>query len=282
MNIKTLLTSATLELAICGSSSPRLDADLLLMHLLKINRARLLSHPEREITVEQDADFAGFLARRKRGEPVSYIIGEKEFWSLRFAVTPDVLIPRPETECLLEEVLRFYFPPGEGLRVCDIGTGSGIIAIVLARELPQARIVATDISAGALAAAGRNALCHNVAGSIDFLQADILAGVGGEFDVICSNPPYITTDKYALLPEGIRNFEPREALLAGRDGLDMYRKIVGEGTRHLKRGGRIFLEIGEDQKDAVIALFLEEGSYADIYCRSDYGGRERVLSARKK
>ncbi|MHB8827966.1 MAG: peptide chain release factor N(5)-glutamine methyltransferase [Syntrophales bacterium] len=282
MDIKTLLADAASELALCGSSSPRLDADLLLMSLLEVNRAWLLSHPEGEITDEQKAAFTEFLARRKQGEPVSYIIGRKEFWSLAFAVTPAVLIPRPETECLVEEVLRFYLPPGGGLRICDIGTGSGIIAIVLARELPAAGVVATDISPLALAVAESNALCHGVAGNIDFLQADIFKGVPGEFDVICSNPPYIAADEYALLPEGIRNFEPPEALLAGRDGLALYRKIIAEGTNRLKRGGRIFMEIGDDQKNAVISLLREEGNYTDIYCRSDYGGMDRVISARKQ
>jgi len=282
MDIKTLLAGAAHELVFCGSASPRLDADLLLMHLLKIDRVRLLAYPERDITDEQAAAFRGLLERRKKGEPVSYIIGQKEFWNLRFMVTPAVLIPRPETECLLEEVLRFYSPPGKNLRIGDIGTGSGIIAIVLAGELPEARVVATDISAGALAVAGSNALLHGVAGNIAFLQADIFQGIYGDFDVICSNPPYITTEKYALLPEGIRNFEPPEALLAGQDGLSLYRKIIAEGARRLKQGGRIFMETGEDQKNAVISLLQEEGCYADIYCRSDYGGMDRVLSARKR
>jgi release factor glutamine methyltransferase len=282
MDTKTLLASAAPELAICGSSSPRLDAELLLTHLLKIDRTRLFSHPEIAITDEQEKVFAGLLARRKKGEPVSYIIGRKEFWSLSFAVTPAVLIPRPETECLIEEVLRFYVPPGAGLRVGDIGTGSGIIAVALAKELPQARFVATDISVGALAVAGGNALYHGVAGSIDFLQADILAGVPGDFDVICSNPPYIAAEKYALLPEGIRNFEPREALFAGPDGLALYRKIIAEATPRLKSGGRIFLEIAEDQKEAVISLFLQADGYADIRCRRDYGRMDRVLSATRR
>ncbi|MBW6484917.1 MAG: peptide chain release factor N(5)-glutamine methyltransferase [Syntrophobacterales bacterium] len=282
MNIKTLLAGAASELAICGSASPRLDADLLLMHLLKIDRAQLLAYPERTLTEQQRTAFTGFLERRKQGEPVSYIIGQKEFWGLRFTVNPAVLIPRPETECLIEEVLRFYRPPGNNLRVCDIGTGSGIIAIALASELPEARIVATDISREALAVAYGNALYHGVAGRIDFQQADVFPDIPGNFDVICSNPPYITAEQYSLLPGGIRDFEPREALLAGPDGLALYRKIIAAGPRHLKRGGRIFMEIGEEQQDAVSSLLREEGSYADIFCRSDYGGMDRVLSASKR
>ena len=281
MDVRTMLANATLELAACGSDSPKLDADVLLMHLLKIERARLLSHPELKITEKQKNDFKRFVERRKKGEPVSYIIANKEFWSLNFKVTKEVIIPRPETECLIEEVLRFYVPSSEGLRICDIGTGSGIIAIVLAKELPSVRVVATDNSAGALAVAAENALWHGVAGRIDFFKTDILAGVSGDFDVICSNPPYISDDEYPSLPEGIRNFEPREALVAGAKGLAIHRKIIAEGTRRLKAGGRIFIETGAGQKDAVIAFFMEEGGYCDIYCRKDYGGIDRVLSARR-
>lgn len=276
-----MLADAVVELTASGSDSPRLDADVLVMHLLKIDRTELLAHPEREITEKQYRDFIKFIERRKTGEPVSYITGDKEFWSLNFKVAKDVLIPRPETECLIEEVLRFYSFPSDGLRICDIGTGSGVIAIVLAKELPSVRVMATDNSAGALAVAAENALRHGVAGRIDFFKTDILAGVSGDFDVICSNPPYISDDEYPSLPEGIRNFEPREALVAGAKGLAVHRKIIAEGTRRLKAGGRIFIEIGAGQKDAVISIFIEEGGYCDIHCRKDYGGMDRVLSARR-
>ncbi len=282
MNIKTLLARAALDLAHCGSSSPHLDADVFLMHLLKIDRVRLLSHPEQEVSEEDVGVFNRFLQRRMKGEPVSYIVGEKEFWSLLFAVSSDVLVPRPETECLIEEVLRFYPPPGEGLRLCDVGTGSGIIAVVLAKELPLARIVASDISAKALAVAAGNAMRHGVADRIDFVEADILPVDYSLFDVLCSNPPYITDDQYELLPEGIRRFEPRGALIAGRDGLDYYRKVVTVAASCLKAGGRIFLEAGEGQAQAVAALLVREDCCTDIYCRSDYGGVERVVSARRR
>jgi release factor glutamine methyltransferase len=281
MDIRTILADATLELADSGSDSPKLDADVLLMHLLKIERSRLLSHPELKITEKQKNDFTRLIERRKSGEPVSYIVGSKEFWSLDFKVTKEVLIPRPETECLIEEVLRFYVPSSDGLRICDIGTGSGVIAVVLAKELPSVRVVATDNSAGALAVAAENALRHGVAGRIDFVRTDILAGVSGAFDVLCSNPPYVSADEYPLLLEGIRRFEPGEALLAGEKGLAMHRKIIAKGARRLKAGGRIFIEIGAGQKDAVISFLMEEGGYCDIYCRKDYGGTDRVLSARR-
>ncbi|MEK7244164.1 MAG: HemK/PrmC family methyltransferase, partial [Thermodesulfobacteriota bacterium] len=165
--------------------------------------------------------------------------------------------------------------------ILDIGTGSGAIGVVLARELPAARVGATDISAAALSVARRNALVHGVADRVDFFQGDLLAAVSGNFDIICSNPPYIPDVQYGLLPAGIRDFEPRGALIAGPDGMDFHRRIIREGAHRLKAGGRIFLEIGEGQRDRVEALFREEGGYRDIDCRKDYGGTDRVASARK-
>jgi release factor glutamine methyltransferase len=280
-DIRTILHRATRDLTAGGSPSPRLDAEVLLMRFLGIDRLQLCLQPERELSQEEAAGFARWVGRRSLGEPVAYILGEKEFWSLRFEISREVLIPRPETECLVELLLRFYRPRGEGLRILDIGTGSGAIAVVLARELPAARVVATDISAGALSVARRNAFSHSVADRVDFFQGDLFAAVSGNFDIICSNPPYIPDVPYGLLPAGIRDFEPRGALIAGPDGMDFHRRIIREGAHRLKAGGRIFLEIGEGQRDQVEALFREEGCYRDIDCRKDYGGTDRVASARK-
>jgi release factor glutamine methyltransferase len=280
-DIRTILHRTTRDLTAGGSPSPRLDAEVLLMRFLRMARVQLCMQPERELSEEEAAGFARWVERRSLGEPVAYILGDKEFWSLRFEVNREVLIPRPETECLIEEVLRFYRPPGEGLRVLDIGTGSGAIGVVLARELPAARVVATDISPGALAVARRNALSHGVAGRMEFFQGDLFAAVSGDLDIICSNPPYIPEGVYDLLPAGIRNFEPPGALIVGPDGVAFHRKIIREGAHRLKAGGRIFLEIGEGQRDRVAALFREEGGYGDIDCRKDYGEVDRVASARR-
>jgi release factor glutamine methyltransferase len=280
-DIRTILHRMTRDLTAGGSPSPRLDAEVLLMRFLRMDRVQLCMQPERELSEEEAAGFARWVERRSLGEPVAYILGDKEFWSLRFEVNREVLIPRPETECLIEEVLRFYRPPGEGLRVLDIGTGSGAIGVVLARELPAARVVATDISPGALAVARRNALSQGVAGRMEFFQGDLFAAVSGDLDIICSNPPYIPEGVYDLLPAGIRNFEPPGALIASPDGVAFHRKIIREGAHRLKAGGRIFLEIGEGQRDRVAALFREEGGYGDIDCRKDYGGVDRVASARR-
>jgi release factor glutamine methyltransferase len=280
-DIRTILHRTTRDLTAGGSPSPRLDAEVLLMRFLRMDRLQLCLQPERELSQEEAAGFSRWVVRRSLGEPVAYILGEKEFWSLRFEVGREVLIPRPETECLVEEVQRFYHPPGEGLRVLDIGTGSGAIGVVLARELPAARVVATDISPAALAVARRNAMTHGVAGRMEFFQGDLFAAVDGDFDIICSNPPYIPEGVYDLLPAGIRNFEPRGALIAGPDGLDFHRRIIREGVHRLKTGGRIFLEIGEGQQGPVEALFREAG-YDDISFRKDYGGIDRVASARRR
>ncbi len=281
-DIRTILQRAARDLNGSGSPSPRLDAEVLLMRLLGMDRLQLSMQPERGLSPEEAAGFTRWIERRRLGEPVAYILGEKEFWSLRFEVGPEVLIPRPETECLIEELLRFYRPPGEGLRVLDIGTGSGAIGVVLARELPAARVVATEISPGALAVARRNALAHGVDDRMTFLEGDLFAAVSGVFDIICSNPPYIPADEYDILPAGIREFEPRGALIAGPDGVDFHRKIIREGAHRLKAGGRIFLEIGEGQRDLVEALFRDDGGYDDIFFRKDYGGIDRVASARRR
>jgi release factor glutamine methyltransferase len=280
-DIRTTLQRAARDLNASGSPSPRLDAEVLLMRLLGMDRLQLSMQPERELAGEEVAGFTRWVERRSLGEPVAYILGDKEFWSLRFEVGREVLIPRPETECLIEEVLRFFRPPGEGLRILDIGTGSGAIGVVLARELPGARVAATDISPGALAVARRNALSHGVADRMEYFQGDLFTAVSGDWDIICSNPPYIPEVEYDLLPAGIRNFEPPEALIAGPDGLAFHRRIIREGLNRLKESGRMFLEIGEGQRDQVVALFREEGGYGDIDCRKDYGGIDRVASARK-
>lgn len=281
-DIRTLIHRTTREFAAGGSPSPRLDAEVLLMNFLKIDRLQLFMRPEKELTQTEYAEFSQWIARRRRNEPVAYITGGKEFWSLLFEVNRDVLIPRPETECLIEEVLKCYGREAGPLRIIDIGTGSGAIGVVLAKELPTAHVTATDISGGALAVARRNASRHGAAEQMEFIEGDLFASTVGVFDIIVSNPPYIPDDVYPQLPEGIRSFEPRDALIAGPDGEAFHRKIIGEGTGRLKPGGRIFLEIGEGQKAVVEALFQEKGLYDSIRFRADYGGMDRVAMARKK
>jgi len=186
-DIRTILHRTACDLSACGSPSPRLDAEVLLMHFLKTDRLQLCIHKERNLSEEEAAGFARWVDRRRRGEPVAYIVGEKEFWSLRFEVNREVLIPRPETECLIEEVLGFYSPVGGDLRIIDIGTGSGAIGVVLARKLPTARVVATDVSPGALTVAHRNAVGRGVGELMDFIQGPPSARVPGDADLIASS-----------------------------------------------------------------------------------------------
>ena len=279
-DIRTILLQTTRDLAACGSPSARLDAEVLLMRFLKSDRPQILMHPERELTERETAGFARWVERRRSGEPVAYIVGEKEFWSSTFQVNPAVLIPRPETECLIEEVLGRYSREAD-LRVIDIGTGSGAIGITLAREMPAIHVVATDISPGALEVARRNAVAHGVADRMEFVPGDLFASVSGTFDLIASNPPYIPDGDYPRLPAGIREFEPREALIAGTDGTAFHREIIREGAYRLKSGGRIFLEIGEGQAGLVETLFREGGFYDTIRFRKDYGGLDRIAMARR-
>ncbi len=282
IDIRTILRRTTFDLTASGSPSPRLDAEVLLMHLLKTDRLQLLAHPEKILTEAECADYARWVARRCQGEPVAYIVGEKEFWSLLFEVNREVLIPRPETECLIEEVLGRPAPEADEPRIIDIGTGSGAIGVVLATEFPAAHVTATDISTGALAVARRNAVRHGVEGRMEFVEGDLFASVAGHFDLIVSNPPYIADEAYPLLPEGIQAFEPRQALIAGPDGCAFHRRIIREGAHRLKAGGWIFLEIGEGQEGLVEALFRETGFYDTIRFRRDYGGIKRVAVARRK
>jgi len=280
-DIRTLLQRTTRELTAGGSPSARLDTEVLLMHYLKTDRLELCLHPERGLSEEECAGFSSWVDRRNRGEPVAYITGKKEFWSLPFEVDRNVLIPRPETECLVEEVLKYYGREAGPLRIIDLGTGSGAIAVALAAEIPTARVTATDISRGALDVARRNADRYGVSGRMEFFEGHLFASAVGQFDVIVSNPPYIPDDVYPLLPEGIRAFEPPAALIAGPDGAAFHREIIREGIVRLKPGGRIYLEIGEGQMELVDSLFRGVGCYKDIYFRKDYGGMERVGVAKK-
>jgi len=280
-DIQTILRQAAHDLAASGSPTPRLDAEVLLMHVLRTDRLELLLRPQRQTDEAQRIAFAAAIERRRRGEPVAYIRGEKEFWSLAFEVSSAVLIPRPDTECLVEAVLGRCKEAAGALRMIDIGTGSGAIAIALARELPTAGLAATDISADALAVARRNAARHGVAGRIEFRLGHLFAGVSGTFDIIVSNPPYIPEGDYPLLPSGVRDFEPRQALVAGGDGLSCLRGVIGEGASRLRPGGWLFLEIGAEQGAAVTAL-LRAGGYEEIGISRDYGGLDRVATARRK
>ncbi len=283
MEIREALNEATLDFTRCGLATARLDAEVLLSHCLGTDRYGLYREPEGPVAGEAIRGFRRLVARRRLGEPVAYLTGCREFWSLPFEVNGDVLVPRPETEILVEEVLRSCAGEGRGgFRILEIGTGSGAVSVALAAELADAVVTATDISVGALQVAQRNAAANGVADRIDFVRADLFASLGGVFDVIVSNPPYVAECDFARLPVDVKDFEPAAALLAGPEGTEFHRTIIREGWRHLKPGGMVFLEIGHGQQERVAELFRETGRYEDIRFRDDYGGIPRVAAGRRK
>jgi release factor glutamine methyltransferase len=282
MDLSSVLKEATLALERSVCSSPRLDAEVLLSSYLKMDRLTLYTHPEQSITESEHTEFQARVERRKNGEPVAYIVGEKEFWSMPFQVNNHVLIPRPETEILVEEVLKVCSDMGKRiLQILDIGTGCGAISIALASELENAQIVATDISPEALAVAVKNAQNNNLDHRIEFLQGNLFQPVSGKFDIIVSNPPYISQQEYDNLPFEVRGFEPKSALLAGNDGTEIHQEIIKGGALYLQQGGWLFMEIGSGQKQKVENILNESNLYDNIAFTLDYAGIERVSRARR-
>jgi release factor glutamine methyltransferase len=276
MNVRDLLSAATKRL---DGAEARVDAELLLARALGRPRAWLYAWPEYEPDASQRETFERLTSERERGEPIAYLIGHREFFSLDFEVTPAVLIPRPETELLVELALQ-RIPPDREIRIADLGTGSGAIALALARERPRARVIATDASAAALEVARRNAARLGVA-NVTFAQGDWYAALAGaSFDLIVSNPPYIASGDAHLDVGDVRR-EPRAALVSGSDGLDAIRRIVAEAPVHLDAGGWLLIEHGWDQAPRVRALF-ESGGYADVSSIRDGAGHERVTFGRKR
>ena len=275
-SLRDLLVDAAQRLA-AVSDTPRLDAELLLAAALARSRSYLHAWPERAAEPEPAARFAAGLARRLTGEPVAYLLGRWVFWSLALEVTPDTLIPRPETELLVEWALA-RLPGDQPLDVADLGTGSGAIALALAVERPLARIIATDCSPVALDVARRNAQRLNI-GSVEFRQGNWCAPLAGErFDLIAANPPYVAaTDPH--WQEGALRFEPPAALVSGADGLDALRAIIDQAPAYLRPGGWLMLEHGYDQGERVPALLRERGFDA-VSDDHDAAGLPRISSGR--
>lgn len=284
-----LLESASARLADAGIETARLNAEVLLAHACNIDRSALYAGWHRRVPAECRARFETMLTRRLAREPLQYIVGSQEFWSLDFLVTQDVLIPRPETELLVELALRL---PRAGVQhgreraqhaaplLCDLGTGSGCIAVALARELPRAEIWAVDLSAAALAVAAANAQRHAVADRIHFAESDLLVAVGDlRFDAILSNPPYVCSDELQdSQPE--LGWEPCLALDGGAAGLDVIKRVVTESHPRLKDSGWLIMEIGADQGSAVERLAHAAG-FGPVSIQPDYAGLPRALVARR-
>jgi release factor glutamine methyltransferase len=263
------------------SERARLDAEALLLYLLGANRAWLIANGDDEIGEESASRYAELVERRYRGEPIQYITGETEFYGLPFRVTPDVLIPRPETEHLVEQAIALARELAEP-RIVDVGAGSGAIAVALAVHLADARITTIDVSSDALAVARENAARNAVSEQVRFLVGDLLEPVAGEeFDLVVSNPPYVADRDRESLSVEVREHEPAQALFAGEDGLGVYRRLIPAGYAALAPGGTILLEIGYGQAESVRALLAGSG-FEGIYFVPDLRGIARVACGRRK
>ncbi len=262
-----------------GIENPELEASVLLAKALSIEAKDIYAYPEREFGPEEVEEFNRLLERRIRREPIAYILGEREFYSRSFMVTPDVLIPRPETEVLVEEALKIlenFTSPS----IIDVGTGSGCIAVTLGCERRDARILATDISYEALLIAGKNADRHGVSKGVSFICSDLLGCFKDEsFDLVVSNPPYVKRSDYASLDRDVRDYEPKLSLLGGEEGIEYIKEIVLQSKRALKKGGWCIVEIGVDQSGKVTEM-LEEAGFKDISLTRDLSGVERVIKGK--
>ncbi len=282
MTVREILIQATARLNKAGSSSPRLDAEILLAASLNAERLELYKNPEKHLGPEEIDRFERWLERREQGEPMAYILGVKEFWSLSFEVNRDVLIPRPETEVLVEEALQAVREMGQqATAILEIGTGSGAIVVALARELAEARLTATDISAAALDLARRNACRQGVEDRIEFLCGSFFQPVRGSFDLIVSNPPYVPTSVFTRLARGVKDYEPSLAILAGEGGTACHRELIAGSALHLSKGGWLIMEMADGQAEAITGMLQESAHFEKIAVRRDYGGAERVIKARK-
>ncbi len=264
-----------------GIEDADVDARLLVGHALHLDRARLIAQSDRILEAREINVISALAARRLTREPVSRILGQKEFWSIALAITPDVLVPRPETETVVEGALDFVVRGGlrmEKLRILDIGTGSGALLLALLRELPNATGIGTDISTGALKVARENAARCGLEGRCTFLVCDIASVVEGPFDLLVSNPPYIAHDEITSLAPEVKNYDPTVALDGGDDGLAAYRAIAADAKRLLAPGARMFVELGAGQEAAVRDLFTNVGLTAGT-ARADLAGIPRVLGA---
>ncbi len=258
------------------------DARLLLVRILNTKATPVMAYPERELSVEQAAAFLALLKRRADGEPLQYILGEQEFYGLLLRVTPDVLIPRPETEHLVEavELWATQFRDDRTLEIADIGTGSGAIAIALSTHVAGVRVLGIDLSPAALEVAKQNAHTHGCRDRIDFLQNDLLTGFAAHtLDAVVSNPPYIPAGDATTMQREVVEHEPHTALFAGAEGLELYRRLIPQAHHALKHSGLLAMEFGFGQRDALAGL-LQEG-WHNVRFLDDYAGIPRVVLAER-
>jgi len=287
VTLNSVLKEAVDTLSLNHIEQARLEAKLLLAHVLKLRKEDIIIRSDQELKHPQGEKFQQLVERRCRKEPLAYIIGHREFWSLEFKVNPKVLIPRPETEGIIERLLNLAGDEAgkKNIRVLDVGTGSGVLAIVSAVEIPKAQVTAVDISDDALEVARHNSFKHQVADRIEFLKMDLTHDWNlpqdSCYDFILSNPPYIPSRELERLMPDVRDFEPRAALDGGPDGLECYRCIVTKAFPYLKPGGHLIFEVGDDQAGPVKQSLQLHGGMDPIEIIQDLSGRDRVVSARR-
>ncbi len=281
VTLRDALDSAISRLTVANVPSPRMNAELLLMFTLECDRAYLHAHPERKLSAGEQHRYGQALAERERGVPAQYITGHQEFWGMDLIVTPAVLIPRPETEHVIETVLQGAGrapSPVDFLRIVDVGTGSGCIALALAKELPHAEIHATEISPAALEIARANAARHQLESRVQFHQTDLLQGLEhGAFDFVVSNPPYVGESEEDQVQLEVRKYEPRTAVFAGATGLEVIERLAPQACESLKPGGWLVMEISGPVAERVRALLA---SWRDVRITNDLQGIPRIVSAR--
>ena len=287
-DVRATLARGVARLETARIPSAPLAAELLLLHLLGRDRTWLYAHPDETLSENDLAEYDSLLRRRAEGVPVQYLTGEQEFWGLDFEVNPSVLIPRPETEHLIEVVLeRMGRRRNDPLWIADVGTGSGCIAVALAREFPAAEIIAIDISAAALEIAERNAVRHGVQSRIELVEGSLLqpylakTATAVRFDLIVSNPPYVGRAEQPSLQREVVEHEPHQALFAGERGLDVYPELISQAAALLKPGGVLALELGHGQSERVRAMISEEGRWTLVSVTNDLSGIPRVLAAER-
>ena len=260
-------------------NSHRLDTELLLANVLNKSREELLTNLDENMDPNKLIKFIKLLKRRKRKEPIAYIFSRKEFWKYDFIVNRDVLIPRPETEIIIEEVLKLI-RPNSSKYILDVGTGTGCIILSLIKERPKSRGIALDISKKAINIAVTNAKLHHIQNKIKFINIDVDKFNYNKYDFIVSNPPYINDINFKRLDENVRVFEPKLALKAGIDGLKIIRKLILKSKKLLKKNGKLIFEIGENQKDLCIDLLLKNGFYINKICKDLYFTPRVIVSTK--
>lgn len=280
VTIGQLLDYGSRALTQAGRSTPRLDTEVLLGHALGVTRTTLYTWPERAVSSRDAERFYALLHRRREGEPVAYLVGTREFYGLRLEVSRAVLIPRPDTEVLVEAALQCMRDTPGPLQVADVGTGSGAIAIALAWQEPRAHVWATDTSAEALEVARRNVLRHGLKSRVHLLRGALLSLVPERLHVIASNPPYVSEAEFADLPVGVRDYEPKSALVSGPTGLELYEPLAREARHTLRPGGWLLVEAAPWQKDDVLRTFAAAG-LVEGQVRPDLAGLPRVVMARQ-